>query len=252
MRDLPRLTVAELLKAASIRSTWGLAVAGIGLAVANLGVLLLLTAPSLDREGLALLALQPDAQRAVLGAASRAALFALIIGVIASTGEMRHRTWSTTLLGTPQRWPVLLAKVKAMAVVGILLGGGTIVVLEIVAQVALMGALPVDFAIIGQMLLGTCLALALYTALGTCLGALVRGQVAAIVIVLVGSLAVEPLISLLWPEADRWLPGSAVALVSDFGVTEGSVFLQALGVLVGWTVLLGFAASVTSLRRDVT
>lgn len=252
MRQLPRLVQAELLKAWTVRSTWGLAVAGIALAVANLAVLILLTAPSLDGAGLALVASQPDAQALVLDPASQGALFAMLIGVIASTGEIRHRTWSTTLLISPRRWPVLLAKVKAMAIVGILMALASLLVLEVVGQIAFRGQLPIDLGSAGLTILGTCLAFALYAALGACLGALVRGQVAAIVIVLVGSFAIEPLVGLIWSDYARWLPGSAVALVSAVGNVNGTEFLQALGALIAWVLVIGFAAGATSLRRDVT
>jgi len=252
MRHLPRLIQAELLKAFTVRSTWGLVVAGIALSLVNLAVLLLLTAPSLDADGLTFVAAQPGAQALVLGPASQAALFAMLIGVIASTGEIRHRTWSTTLLITPRRWPVLVAKVKAMAIVGILTALASLLVLEVVAQIAFGGQMAIDFSAGGLTILGTCLAFACYAALGACLGALVRGQVAAIVIVLVSSFALEPLVGLIWPDYATWLPGSAVSVVSSLGTIEGSVFLQAVGALIAWVLVIGVAAGTTSLRRDVT
>ena len=252
MRHLPRLIQAELLKAFTVRSTWGLAIAGLALALANLAVVLLLTAPSLDSAGLALVAAQPGAQAMVLGQASQGALFAMLIGVIASTGEIRHRTWSTTLLITPRRWPVLLAKVKAMALIGILMAVATLLTLEIVGQIVFAGRMAIDASGFGLTLLGTCLAFALYCALGACLGALVRGQVAAIVIVLVSTFALEPLVALIWPDYSTWLPGSAVSVVSALGSVDGASFLPALGALIAWVLVVGFAAATTSLRRDVT
>lgn len=252
MRQLVRLVQAELLKAATVRSTWGLAIAGIALALVNLGVLLLLTAPSLDADGLAFVASQPDAQALVLGTASQGALFAMLIGVLASTSEIRHRTWSTTVLITPRRWPVLLAKVKAMGVVGILMALACLLALEIVGQVAFLGRMAIDPGSAALTILGTCLAFALYCALGACLGALVRGQVAAIVIVLVGSFAIEPLVGVIWPDYAIWLPGSAVSLVGSLGTVEAPVFLQAVAALVAWLVMTGVAAVTTSMRRDIT
>jgi hypothetical protein len=252
IRQLARLVHAELLKVATIRSTWGLVIAGIALALANLGVLLLLTAPSLDADGLAQVASQPDAQALVLGTASQGALFAMLIGVLASTGEIRHRTWSTTVLITPRRWPVLVAKVKAMAIVGALMALACLLVLEVVGQITFLGRMALNPGSAALTILGTCLAFALYCALGACLGALVRGQVPAIVIVLVGSFALEPLVGVIWPDYATWLPGSAVSLVGSLGTVDTAVFLQGLAALVAWVLVVGVSAGATSLRRDVT
>lgn len=252
IRQWVRLVQAEIVKAATVRSTWGLAIAGIALAMVYLGALLLLTAPSLDADGLAFVATGPDAQALVLGTATQGALFALLIGVLASTGEVRHRTWSTTVLITPRRWPVLVAKVAAMAIVGTLMASGCLLVLEVVAQVAFLGRMPIGLGSAGLTVLGTCLAFALYCALGACLGALVRGQVAAVVIVLVGSFVVEPLIALIRPDYATWMPGSAVSVVGSLGIVEAPVFLQAVAALVAWLMITGIAAGTTSLRRDIT
>ena len=146
----------------------------------------------------------------------------------------------------------LSAAMATMAIVGILMALASLLVLEVVGQIAFRGQLPIDLGRAGLTILGTCLAFALYAALGACLGALVRGQVAAIVIVLVGSFAIEPLVGLIWSDYARWLPGSAVALVSAVGNVNGTEFLQALGALIAWVLVIGFAAGATSLRRDVT
>ena len=58
----------------------------------------------------------------VLSAAGRGQLLALVIGVLAVTGERRHRTLTATLLQSPHRVRLLCAKAVAAALSGLLLG----------------------------------------------------------------------------------------------------------------------------------
>jgi hypothetical protein len=55
-------------------------------------------------------------------------VFALILGVLAMTGEFRHGTATSTFLVTPVRGRAAAAKLAAAAVAGLAMAGGRLVV----------------------------------------------------------------------------------------------------------------------------
>lgn len=201
-------------------------------------------------------------------AASVGYVFPLLIGTLMVTAEFRHQTLTPTFLATPRRATVLGAKVAISALLGVLYG-----VIAIIATVAPgagilagfdldteLGA-PETWALFGRIVI----AFVLWALVGVGIGALVRNQVAAIVIVLAFTQFVEPLARLAASFVDglsgvtRLLPAAASdALVGStvFGFTGQST--DSLEWWAGGLVLLGYAAVflvlgyVTSWRRDVS
>lgn len=197
-------------------------------------------------------------------------VFAVIIGVLAVTGEFRHRTLTATFLATPQRTTVLGAKLFAQLPIGA--GFGVIAFLATVgAGAAMLAVFELDpmldqsdtWAMIGRGIL----AMALWAAIGAALGAVVPNQVAAIVIVLAFTQFVEPLLRLAASFSDataavgKFLPGSAsdalvgasfYALATPGGAAEMLLWWQGALVLLGIAVVLAAIGAATSWRRDVS
>jgi ABC-2 type transport system permease protein len=199
-------------------------------------------------------------------------VFPLLIGTLMVTAEFRHQTLTPTFLATPRRGLVLWAKI----VVGIVLGA-LYAVLAIVSAVGpaagfLSGfGLDTEFtssdtwALLGRIVI----AFVLWALIGIGVGALVRNQVAAIVIVLAFTQFVGPLVELAatlvkgqgLDKVAQFMPGSASNALIGHSVfslgAQGSGVAQ-LDWWAGGLVLLGYAVvflilgHVTSWRRDVT
>ena len=239
---------AEVIKLRSVRSTYALLGGGLLLSLATLGVFLVFLPTDgaiVDRSAVA----------ALVDCAGSGWLFALLLGVIVSSGEFRHLSISSTLIAHPNRVSLLLAKATAAAGAGVLLALLSVLTCAVIVTLDLIGQVPL--ALIGSaavlQLLGSAVAFALAAVIGVGLGGLIRVQVAAVVIVLIWVLAVEPIIALAWPVGDRWMPGSAVTSLGATGL--GFAPGDARG---GTAVLVALAAAslavaaLTTTRRDIT
>jgi hypothetical protein len=243
-----RLLHAELLKVRTTIVLWAL-VGAMALLVAGL---VALTVGTGDEETLA----GENGVRSVLPlGAQMAYFFTLAVGVIGMAGEYRHGTIGHTLLGAPARWQVIVAKVVAYAVVGLLFG---VVAVALTYGISgpwmeskdygwsLENTLPKE--IIAGSLVGT----ALFGVIGVGLAALLKDQVAALFVGVGWTLLVDTVVSGVAPEVGKFLPGGALA-----GLTNGSVE-DLLDPALGGLVLLGYAAvfvalgAIASQRRDLT
>ena len=195
-------------------------------------------------------------------------VFPLLLGTLAFTSEYRHRTIGQTLLVQPDRDVLLAAKVTATMVLGLVYG--LAMVLAIVGTGGVLLQWRGDGAYLGDreivaVLAMTVVATVVWSVVGVVLGALVTNQVVAIVSVLAFTQFLEPIARLAFSAVDaiapvgQYLPGAAAdALVgaSAFGFTGGSEDLLprwgGLLVLLGYALVLGVAARLTTLRRDVT
>ncbi len=199
-------------------------------------------------------------------------VFPLLVGTLMVTNEFRHQTLTPTFLATPKRGIALTGKLVAAVIVGLLYA-----VVALVAVVGPASGILASFGIATQLDLGdtwlflarALLALVLWTIVGVGVGALVRNQVAAIVIVLAFTQFVEPILRVAGGFLDwvnditRFLPGAASdALVGrSFYTSLGGPAAADSGALEWWQgglVLLAFAIVFTLLgqlfswRRDVT
>lgn len=199
-------------------------------------------------------------------------VFALLIGTLMSTAEFRHQTLTPTFLATPRRGVALGAKVLAAVVVGLLFG-----VIAIVATVGpaagLLAANGIDpllaesatWAMLGRALI----AFVLWTIVGVGVGAAVRSQAVAIVIVLAFTQFVEPALRIGGAFFDwlgaitAYLPGAAsdalvgVSFYAGLGGASAGTAEQLAPwagglVLAAYAVALLVLASLTSWRRDIT
>jgi ABC-2 type transport system permease protein len=239
-----RLLQAELLKLRTTRTF--LALVG---SAAALGLLVAALTGSLVKDPTG------DDLRNIV-AADTSALFILVLGIVGGAGEWRHRTIAGTLLSTPDRRAVVVAKALAYAAAGVVLSLAATIVVTVVAMVILSGRgePTIGAADFVDVLWRNLVRAAFYGAIGAAIGTLVRNQPTAIVGVLVVLFIVEPTLGALAPKVERFGPISG-APSGLLGTDSGDDVLApgaALLVMLGWAGLLGVAAAESLARRDVT
>jgi|SRR5215211_1370346 len=123
------------------------------------------------------------AELAVLDAAGRGALGALLIGVLVVTSEFRHQTVTVSLLQSPKRGRMVTAKAVTAGLVGLALGVAALMI--VLGLGAVSGAVQPQL-VNGDIVLravGFVLTYPLYAVLGTATGCLLaRNQPLAVVI----------------------------------------------------------------------
>jgi len=178
----------------------------------------------------------------------------LILGVMLTAGEDRHRTSLGTYLAEPRRGRVLVAKLVTAALVGAV-GGAVIFGLDLAIALPVYATrgvhnLPVDVA---SLWVGTTLLTACFGLLGVALGALTRNTVAAVIGALVWAAVIElSVLKPLFPSLAKWLPTSAA--VSLTTAIDHSALLPpvvAAFVLVGWATLVALLAARVTLGREL-
>ena len=251
---------SEFRKVTTTKVLLWLTIATIAFSALNVVLLVFLTPRAMDIDPELNLLLDPAYVTNILGAAGSSSIFILILGIIGMTSEYRHMTITSTFLATPKRPRVLIAKGITYALLGAALGLIAFITSFAVTLIALMSDehAPVDIVTALQILGGVVLAFAIYAFVGVSVGALIRNQVAAIVGALVWVLIVEALLTVFVDWIGKWLPGGALdAVLQTTNVTGRGgedILPTAIGVVVllGYAVLFGLLASLTTLRRDIT
>lgn len=249
---MTRLVHSELLKLRTTRTARVLLTLAAAGTAALVAIVLLLA----GRPGQP--ALGPDALRLlVLVPAQPLTLAALVLGVLGMAGELRHGTATSTFLVTPKRGRVVAAKLAAAAVTGLAMAAASSAAVLAVG-LPWLRAKGIDVAIadagVAARVAGLAVAVALYAVLGTGLGALLRNQVAAVVVGLLWwTQGVERVLTgiLHQPGLERWLPKGAAAALTAPG--DGTLPMWA-GALVFAAYGLGLALLGGRLvaRRDLT
>ena len=200
----------------------------------------------------------PEFRLDLLSSSVTAGLIAFLVGITSVTVEFRHGTITRTLLVTPRRERVVVAKELA----GFLLGAAlAVLAIAVVLAVAIPylsaegAAFELDSGVaarIGRLVL----AAALWGALGVAVGALLQKQTVAVVVAILWIFLGEGLIGALLGLADLedvadFLPGQAL------GALDGSVedrFSPALGgaLALAWVTVLGALGYLRVRRRDIT
>jgi ABC-2 type transport system permease protein len=242
---IPQLR-AEVLKVRSTRTTLGL-VLGMA-ALILLFVILTALLTSVNEMG------QRDQQRDLYSIGSFAGLFAALAGIMLVTGEYRYGTIRPTYLFTPKRSTVLVAKVAASLVAGLVfaligeilsVGVGGVILNERSISIALTHH---DYWL---LTIGTLIGTALWGGIGVGVGMIVRNQVGAIIGILAWGFVIQNLLFGLAPTVGRWTPDSAQN--GMMGMTDSHLLDPGPGavVLVGWTIAICVAGAVMAARRDV-
>ena len=250
--------ISERIKVTSTKLWWILILVGVALTIL-LGVLpTILVSGTSGTLGLD----DPATMRALWGTLGTASVIALIIGIVAMTGEFRHKTITDSFLLEPRRVRFLSAKVIVQALVGAALAVSCVVIGVIAALILLplKPHAPVDWAFIGQVSIGVVIAFALYAVLGVAVGSLLTNQALAIVAALLWVMLAEPLLGVFLPWLVKWLPGGAAQAVLSGTLpgdpaTSSDALLPLWGgvlVLIGYAVVFVTVAIGTTLRRDIT
>jgi ABC-type transport system involved in multi-copper enzyme maturation permease subunit len=185
-------------------------------------------------------------------------LFAGLLGALSITGELRHGTIRPTLLATPRRGRVIIAKAAVSAVGGLALG--------LLAEMLTAGITSAGFAARGihialgggdftQLVAGGAAAAAIWAAIGTGLGAIVRNQVGTVVGLCVWMLILETSLIGAAPSAAKFAPGASAGALA--GAIQTQTAAKLLAPLVGVLLLAAYAAVataaglITTERRDI-
>lgn len=184
-----------------------------------------------------------------------------LIGILATGHEYRHRMIYPTLTAIPRRSSLLGAKVAVVAAVSGAAALVSIAVSWLVGSLAYGRALPMVAGPIPMVLIGYVLLVICFGVLGVALGQLTRAIPAAVVIVLLCPLVLEPVLSTLsgldalsWMrQVVPYLPFTAGMRLLTAGLYGGA---DALGRWEGGAVFAGFVAVLLAIswvlfeRRD--
>ena len=191
---------AEFRKFFTTRLWWGMALAVfvLGVAMAVLFGFLLTQPPSPSAQARGVPTGTPEqiANSVYTGGLSVGYLLTLVIGVMQIGSEYRHKTITSTFLGTPKRAVVMGAKVITLLVLGALYG--LISLIGSVAAGAIVlnarGFEPFPTSGVFRTLALALLVLGLWALIGLGAGILIPNQVAALLIAVGVAWIVEPLI----------------------------------------------------------
>ena len=180
----------------------------------------------------------------------------LILGVLASGSEFRHRTIVPVLLATPHRMRIFVVKVAVVAGLSAVFSAA-VLGLGLATIVLTLSAYGIHHlpAGVGTLYVGTVISSACFGMIGVALGALTRNMIGAIVVAIVWALFIEQVIlATVVPGIEKWLPtAAAIGLTNAPGPHPGHFLSPATAglVLTGYAVALLLAASRTTMRRDV-
>lgn len=178
----------------------------------------------------------------------------LVLGVLIVSTEFRHGTASSTFLVSPRRWPVLVAKLGAAVLVGLLAG---LLYVAVNGGIALPlysgrgGVLP-PAGDLAEVYAGVVASFALLAVFGLGIGAIIRNQVGAIIAAIAFFFIVSSLPELLPGTIGEYFPAAAVGTLH--GRVEGNGTLtQVEGglVLAAWSLGLWALGTLLVARRDL-
>ena len=266
---MTRVLRSELFKMRTTPGLW-IVLAVTLVLTALLGILpaFLVTGP--DGHGRFIAPMTVHHLRLLVGAGYQPAiLLAPVIGVLCITSEYRQKTLSVTLLTTPRREEVLVAKALTSAILGICLGVASLVMVAAMGIPLFLtqgGTLSTLLHQVGPVVPGLLGAYALLAIFGMGFGTLLRNQVAAVICVLALTLVLEPILVLFVHgvlHADlNWFPSRSTAAVAG-GLTRGTQSDNNLNgsllswwagglTLLAWGIGTAVVGYFTTFRRDVT
>jgi ABC-2 type transport system permease protein len=238
------LVSAELLKLRTTRTAYGFLAAT---------VLLTLGAVAANSATVELRT-KDDLLEALSGAGIAGALL-LVLGIVATTGEHRHGTITSSLLASPDRRRLVGAKLIAY-----LVAGGVLGVAAVLASLALglpwLSArdAPLDLLdagdYLGLLVKGIAVS-ALSGAVGVGIGAIVRNQVAAVVGTLIYLFVLEPLIGVISSDVAVYTVGGGQSALTAAPVEDALAPLPGGLLFAAWALVLGVVGAELEERRDV-
>ena len=234
------LVSTELLKLHWTRATWFFLAAALLLSAFRVELVL----ASVGKVGSPLRG-SSDLTLTVLGASGMGGLVVALLAVVIVTREFHYATWTSTLIATPSRRQVLVAKFVAAAVVGAVLAAVMFVVAAVLGLISGDVTIGLDRRLL-QLLIGGLISAAFWAWLCAAIAALIGNQTIALLVppvlmVLIGALLPAYGLDILVP----WTPDGAVTSL------VGADFAGALPIWASLLVLIGYGliASIAGLRR---
>ncbi len=261
---MKNLLQSELRKLIYLRSNWLLLLwSGLFAALGTVAPILVLNSESRGM-GMGFSGTNaPEGINAVFANAAGGYLFALIMGILIMTNEFRHGTAVGTFLVTPKRSTVLVAKLIAAAIAGLVVQIFSFLV-AISAGVIALGFYephaPVTSELLWKIFRASVLSGIVLGIVGVGLGALVKNQIAAVTGAVIWTLIVEGLVVAFVESIGKYLPAGAITgLVDlDFGANDFNFSIEnylsplpATLVLLGYAAMFSLVAMRTTLRRDL-
>jgi len=247
-----RLIRSEVFKLRTTRTFYGVTIGAVGLVV--IIALIASLAGSFSET-------DTEAGADLMGIAGIVQLFTLVLGILAVSTEYRHGTITPSLLVVPDRTRLVLAKLAAHVVAGLVIGALAYGLCALIV-LPILNARDVETGLEGselvKILVGGSIAAALFAGLGVGVGALVRNQVGAIVGSLAYVFVIEPLVGII-PGIDdtvaKWgLGGLSDSLAAGTSDSDADLFSQVPAGLVfaGYAAVFLAAGIYLMRRRDVT
>jgi hypothetical protein len=236
-----RLFAGEMIKVRTTRTALGFGAAAVLLTVAATLISILAG----DPHGL-------DAKKNALNFGGGIGIVLLLFGAVGATGEFRHRTLAPAVLIAPDRFRLVLARLGAYSITGLVFGFA-MGVIALVLGVALLGSeagpdlTGGDYA---GLAAGGLIDVVLAAAIGVGVGTLVRNQVAAVVGILVWLTILEPLVGVVNDDWTTYTLGSTLNRVGLGGDHDMS-FAGSIVLLVVWTLVWTGVGALVDRRRDV-
>ena len=245
------LISAEFLKLRTTRTFWLVSLLALAL-VALFTVAQLASGSTISTES--------DA-RSLLSQMGTPGFLLMVLGVVGAAGEYRHGTITSTFLVAPDRRRVLVAKAIAYGIsaIGVALLSALIVIAISAPWLSgdghSLSSLGIDAGALAGIVAGAIAYIAISAMLGVGIGALFTNQVAAVVVVLLFPLLVDPALSALIDGYGRFgLSGLGLALSGSTGDDSGGGLfspLAAAAIYLGYAAVILAAAAEVSTRRDV-
>lgn len=190
--------------------------------------------------------------RAAVDVSTIGALFGLVLGATAIPGEIRYRTMTPSMLATPKRSRVVVAKAVAYAIAGAVLA----IVVEIGALAIIAGwhfatgeSIPFGWSVVAVLCLAPIVSGAV-TAVGVGVGAAIPSQLGSVLVALGWVMVVEQLLTGLVDGVGPWLPvtGAASAIAAADPDPTRPVAFAVVGIYV---LIIGVIGIIATERRDI-
>ena len=246
---------SEFRKFFTTRMWWGMAiamfVAGAGLAVLFGFLLTQPPSPEAQAQGIPTGSPEQVANSVYTGGLQVGYLLTLVIGIMQIGSEYRHKTITSTFLGTPKRAKVMGAKVIALLGIGAVYGFISMVGSVIAGAIVLnaRGFEPFPSDGVYRTLALSLLVLGLWALIGLGAGILIPNQVAALLISVGVAWIVEPLAGFglsFWDWGKdhivAYLPSQATQAIVSGVTTSGEHAVKPLVWWAGALVLVAYAA----------
>jgi ABC-2 type transport system permease protein len=187
-------------------------------------------------------------------------IFSAVLGIIGLTGEYRHMTVTPTFLSVPRRGVVVTVKLVTYLLWGAVIGllntlVATVLSMSIMASRD-FGDVSLSMDAVQNSITGAIISVAIFGVIGVGLGALLRNQIGAIVVLLAFLFIIQNL--LLIPairSAYKFMPGALAGVITGAD-TGDSVDLfsrnQSILLLIAYGLVFAIVGSLLTVSRDVT